>query len=108
MFVLTRVPVPGRSGALGMNPRLRLISDADRSRVADLSHVGLNRGRARGNLASQVIEAVLASPELESHRDHAGGAVANLAELRIIVPPSSFILSAPQLNKHKSATLEAA
>ena len=77
-----------------MNLRLRPISDADRSRVADLSHVGLNRWRASGNLAS--------------HRDHAGGAVANLAELRIIVPPSSFILSAPQLNKHKSATLEAA
>jgi hypothetical protein len=91
-----------------MNLRLRPISDADLSRVADFSHVNLNRWRARGNLASQVIEAMLASPELASHRDHAGAAVANLAELRIIVRPPSFILSAPQLNKHKSATLEAA
>jgi hypothetical protein len=91
-----------------MNLRLRPISDADLSRVADFSHVNLNRRRARGNLASQVIEAMLASPELASHRDHAGAAVANLAELRIIVRPPSFILSAPQLNKHKSATLEAA
>ena len=62
----------------------------------------------RANLASQVIDGMLAGPELESHRDHAGAAAANLAELRTIVPPPSFILSAPQLNKHKSATLEAA
>jgi hypothetical protein len=87
MFVLTRVPVPGRSVALGMNLRLRPISGADRSRVADFSHADLNRWRARG---------------------HAGAAVASLAEPRVIVPPPSFILSAPQLNRHKSATLEAA
>ena len=108
MFVLTRVSVPGRSGALGVNLRLRPVSDADLSPIADFSHVNLNRWRARGNLASQVVDGMLASPELESHRDHAGAAVADLAELRIIVPPSSFILSAPQLNKHASATLEAA
>jgi len=62
----------------------------------------------QGNLASQVIDGMLASPELESHRDHVGAAVASLTGLRIIVPPPSLILSAPQLNKHKSATLEAA
>ncbi len=28
----------------------------------------------QGNLASQVIDGMLASPELESHRDHAGAA----------------------------------
>ena len=70
-----------------MNLRLRPVGDADPSRVADFSHVDLNRWRARG---------------------HVGAAVASLAELRIIVPPSSFILSAPQLNRHKSATPEAA
>ncbi len=91
-----------------MNLHLRPISDADLSPVADFSHVNLSRWRVRGNLASQVIEATLASPELESHRDRAGAAVANRPELRIIVPPPSFRLSAPQLSKHKRATFEAA
>ena len=36
----------------------------------------------RGNLASQVIDGMLAGPGSEWHRDHAGAAVANLAELR--------------------------
>ncbi len=62
----------------------------------------------RGNLASQVIDGMLAGPGSEWHWDHAGAAVANLAELRIVVPPPSFILSAPQLKKHKSAALEVA
>jgi len=64
----------------------RPISDADLSPVADFSHVNLNRWGARGDLASKVID---------------GMPVANLAELRIIVPPPSFILTAPQVNKHK-------
>ena len=90
-----------------MNRHLRPTSDTDRSPVADFSRVYLNRWQAQGNLAAQVVGAMRASPELEPHRDHAGAAVANRPELRIVVPASS-ILSAPQLNKHKSATLEAA
>ena len=49
-----------------MNLHLRPISDADLSPVADFSHVNLNRWRVRGNLASQLIEATLASPEHKS------------------------------------------
>ncbi len=91
-----------------MNLHLRPISDAAPSPVADFSQVNLSRWRVRGNLAAQVIEAMPTSPELESHRVRAGAAGANLAELRIIEPPPSFILSAPQLTKHKRATFEAA
>jgi hypothetical protein len=107
MFVLTGVSVPGHSWALGANLHLRPASDTDLSPVADFSQANLNRWRARGNFASRIIEAMLASPELEPHRDRAGGAVASRPEPRIVVP-ASFILSAPQLNRHKSATLEAA
>ena len=78
-----------------MTLHLRPTSDGDLSPVADFSHVNLNRWRARGSLASQVTDGIPAGPELESHRDHAGTAVANPAELRIIVPPPSFRLSAP-------------
>jgi hypothetical protein len=91
-----------------MNLHLRPISDAALSPIADFSQVNLSRWRVRGNLASQVIEAMLASPGLESHRDRAGAAGANPAELRLIEPPPSFILSAPRLTKHKRATFEAA
>lgn len=83
-----------------MTLHLRPISDADHSPVAGFPHVNLNCWPARGNLASKVIDGTPTGPELESHRNHAGAAVANLAELRIMVPPPSFILSAPQVNKH--------
>lgn len=94
MFVLTGGSVPGRSRALGMALHLRLISDAGLSPGAGCSHVNLSRWRARGNCASQVIDGMLADPELRPHRIHAGAAIANPAELRSIVPPS-FRLTAP-------------
>ena len=45
-----------------MTLHLRPISDADLSPVADFSHVNLNRWRARGSVASQVIDGVLIGP----------------------------------------------
>ena len=95
MFVLTGGPVPGRSRALGMALRLRLISDAGLSPGAGFSHANLSRWRARSNLASPVIDGMLADLESGPHRIHAGAAAANPAELRSIVPPPSFRLTAP-------------
>jgi hypothetical protein len=51
-----------------MNLHLRPASDAELSPVADFSPVSLNRGRVRGNLASQVIEPTLASPYLRRRK----------------------------------------
>lgn len=85
-----------------MTLHLRLISDGDLSPVAGISHVSLNRWRTRGSLATQVIDGMPAGPELESHRDHAGTAVANLAEPRIIVPRPSLRLSAPPRRRKPS------
>ena len=64
-----------------MTLHLRPISDAGLSPVADFSHVNPNRWRTRGNFASPVIDGMLAGPEWESQRDHAGAAVTNLANL---------------------------
>jgi hypothetical protein len=82
MFVLTRVPHQAVQ-ELGTTVRLRPFIDADPPAVADFWHVNLNRWPARGNLAPRVIDGMLTGPQ-------------------------SLILSAPQPNKQKSATLEAA
>jgi hypothetical protein len=102
MFVLTGGSVPGRSRALGTALHLRLISDAGPSPGAGFPHANLSRWRVRSNLASQVIDGMLADLEFGPHRIHAGAAVANPAELGRIVPPPSFRLTAPQRRRRPS------
>ena len=91
-----------------MTLRIGPITNADLSALGPSLPLPFFGWRARISADPQVIDGRLAGPEPKPHRDHAGAVVATLAESRIIESSPSFILSAPRLNMHESATLEAA
>jgi hypothetical protein len=91
-----------------MTLRIGPVTNADLSALHPDLPLPFFGWRARIGADPQVIDGRFAGPEPKPHRGHAGAAAVTLAESRVIGSSPSFTLSAPRLNMHKSATLEAA